>query len=159
MIDHIAPYKLLSRARSAGSVTVSGNTITDTTPSSGFVHFGALPFPDTCERPARPSPPPGVDFPQDITGSQHLQIRYVSPMTATIPGYLTAQQAADHLGISIKTIYNLNGQHGDFPPPPRGTNPALADRSARRMARTTPCTQAAVTFRHQASHTPETRRT
>ncbi|MFJ4867137.1 helix-turn-helix transcriptional regulator [Streptomyces sp. NPDC088757] len=38
-------------------------------------------------------------------------------MTAMIPGYLTAQQAADHLGISIKSVYNLNGQENDFPDP------------------------------------------
>ncbi|MFF3758025.1 helix-turn-helix transcriptional regulator [Streptomyces sp. NPDC002185] len=38
-------------------------------------------------------------------------------MAATIPGYLTAQQAADRLGLSIKTVYNLNGRHGDFPTP------------------------------------------
>ncbi len=36
-------------------------------------------------------------------------------MTATMPGYLTARQAADLLGVSIKTIYNLNVQRNDFP--------------------------------------------
>lgn len=38
-------------------------------------------------------------------------------MAATIPGYLTAQQAADRLDVSIKTVYNLNGPHNDFPTP------------------------------------------
>ncbi|AWZ05442.1 hypothetical protein DRB96_12985 [Streptomyces sp. ICC1] len=45
MTDHIAPNSFSSRARSAGSVTASGSTITDTIPSSGLVHFGALFFP------------------------------------------------------------------------------------------------------------------
>lgn len=36
-------------------------------------------------------------------------------MAATIPGYYDAQQAADHLGVSIKSVYNLNNADNDFP--------------------------------------------
>ncbi|NML49407.1 hypothetical protein HHL19_03465 [Streptomyces sp. R302] len=42
LTNHIAPNSFSSRARSAGSVTASGSTITDTIPSSGLAHFGAL---------------------------------------------------------------------------------------------------------------------
>lgn len=38
-------------------------------------------------------------------------------MVTPIPGYLTAQQAADHLGITLQAVYNLNSRNNDFPAP------------------------------------------
>jgi predicted DNA-binding transcriptional regulator AlpA len=38
-------------------------------------------------------------------------------VTATIPGYLDASHAAEHLGLAVGTVYNLNSLDNDFPVP------------------------------------------
>ncbi|MGV9689205.1 hypothetical protein ACWDUX_08815 [Streptomyces sp. NPDC003444] len=115
MIDHIVLYKLASRARSAGSVTTSGNTIVDTIPPQGLTHFGALFAPRNLRTPCTTTTLlTGVDFPQGNAGSQYIQFRQVPAVTEIHPDHLATQQVVDHPDINIKTVCKPSCQKNDF---------------------------------------------